>query len=223
MDSHSNELPTSLFSLSALELAPRLLGHTLVRHTEAGTIRCRIVETESYGGIEDKGSHAFGGRHTSRTSIMYEPGGVAYIYLIYGMYHCLNVVAGAQDDPQAVLIRAVEPLDEIDRVIMSTYRDIPTGKKALLSNGPGKLCRALRIDRSLNGYDLRNTQGPLWLEIGDAEQNFIISAAPRINIAYAEEYADLPWRFYIEGNSFVSVKDKQPTAFGTFIDIASQY
>ncbi|USB33366.1 DNA-3-methyladenine glycosylase [Paenibacillus sp. YPG26] len=209
-------LPSSIYQVTALEAAPRLLGHTLVRRTEDGEIRSRIIETEAYGGVEDKGSHAFGGRRTNRTSIMFGEGGSAYVYLIYGMYSCLNVVTGREGDPQAVLIRATEPLTEVDRLIMAKYRDIQSRKPADLSNGPGKLCRALRIDRSLNGLDLRAPGGPIWLEAGDEHQDFDIVESPRINIDYAEEYAAKPWRFNIKDHPFVSVKAKHAPICGTF-------
>ncbi|GIP24646.1 hypothetical protein J22TS3_49210 [Paenibacillus sp. J22TS3] len=212
-------LPDSLYQLTALEAAPRLLGHTLVRKTEDGEIRCRIIETEAYGGVEDKGSHAFGGRSTARTSIMFEAGGCAYVYLIYGMYSCLNVVTGHQGDPQAVLIRAVEPLTELDQLLMRKYRQINSHKAADLSNGPGKLCRALRIDRSLNGLSLRTPGEPLWLEAGTHTQNFEIVESPRINIDYAEEYAAKPWRFNIKDHPYVSVKPKSVVINGTFQEL----
>lgn len=126
-------LPPAFYRLTALEAAPRLLGQTLVRRTEEGDIRCRIVETESYGGIHDKGSHAYGGRRTARTDIMFGPGGTAYVYLIYGMYNCLNVVTGTEGDPQAVLIRAVEPLSPADEAAMRRYRGTAARKPADLS------------------------------------------------------------------------------------------
>lgn len=193
--------------MTALEAAPRLLGHTLVRSTEDGEIRCRIVETESYGGIEDKGSHAYGGRRTNRTETMFQAGGIAYVYLIYGMYHCLNVVTGPEDDAHAVLIRAVEPLTEADAQLMSLYRGRVCKKVADLSNGPGKLCRALRIDKSLDGCRVTNPEGPLWLETADQEiPDFSIMHGPRINIDYAEDYAMVPWRFFIKGHHYNSVK-----------------
>ncbi len=206
-------LPLSFYAGSALEAAPRLLGQTLVRETEEGAIRCRIVETESYGGIEDKGSHAYGGRRTARTEIMFGEGGAAYIYLIYGMYHCLNVVTGPRDDPQAVLIRAVEPLTQHDEALMRLHRGSRARRPADLSGGPGKLCRALLIDKSLNGALLHSSTSPLRLEAGappagPAGDSAII-AAPRINIAYAAEYADMPWRFYYRDNPYVSVVDKE--------------
>nr|WP_246188213.1 DNA-3-methyladenine glycosylase [Paenibacillus tengchongensis] len=206
-------LTSGLYRLSALEAAPLLLGQHVVRRTGDGEIRCRIVETESYGGIEDKGSHAYGGRRTARTEVMFSAGGTAYVYLIYGMYHCLNVVTGEQDDPQAVLIRAVEPLTDADAARMALYRGGALKKPTGLSSGPGKLCRALRIDKSLNGIRLNQTGGPLWLEQGCAPQKLDIVEAPRINIPYAGEYEKLPWRFYLRNNPWVSVRDRQEPAF----------
>lgn len=201
-------LPLSFYGRSALKVAPLLLGQTLVRRTEDGDIRCRIIETESYGGVEDKGSHAYGGRRTARTEIIFHEGGVAYIYLIYGMYNCLNVVTGPKDDPQAVLIRAVEPLTPADEVLMRNNRNINIRKPADLSGGPGKLCRALLIDKSLNGSNLYESGGPLWLEAGQQVDKPLIVQAPRINIDYAEEYAAKPWRFYYLDHPYVSVLDK---------------
>lgn len=202
-----------LEQVSALEAAPLLLGHTLVRKTEDGEICCRIVETEAYGGIQDKGSHAYGGRRTGRTEIMFGKGGTAYIYLIYGMYNCLNIVTGGEGNPQAVLIRAVEPLTEKDRILMSLYRGNLPRRHQDLSNGPGKLCRALRIDRSLNGQMLSVSGGPLFLEPGESVPPSEIRMGARINIPYADEYAGVPWRFFIKDHPFVSVKDKQAVQF----------
>ncbi|CAH1226209.1 Putative 3-methyladenine DNA glycosylase [Paenibacillus auburnensis] len=206
-------LSPDLYRLPALQAAPLLLGQHLVRRTEDGEIRCRIVETESYGGIEDKGSHAFGGRRTARTEVMFSSGGTIYIYLIYGMYHCLNVVTAGEGDPHAVLIRAVEPLTPGDAAQMSAYRGIAYRNPSGLSGGPGKLCRALRIDKSLNGRRLDVQGSPLWLEQGDPADSLDIVQAPRINIPYAEEYAQLPWRFYLRNNPYVSVKDKLEQPF----------
>ncbi|AIQ44572.1 3-methyladenine DNA glycosylase [Paenibacillus sp. FSL R7-0273] len=202
-----------LYSLPALQAAPLLLGQHLVRRTEDGEIRCRIVETESYGGVEDKGSHASGGRRTARTDVMFREGGTIYIYLIYGMYHCLNVVTAGEGDPHAVLIRAVEPLTAGDAGLMRSYRGAAARNPAGLSGGPGKLCRALRIDKSLNGLRLDNGDSPLRLEQGDEPKDLDIVQAPRINIPYAEEYARLPWRFYLRSNPYVSVKDKLEQPF----------
>lgn len=206
-------LPASFYRLSALEASPLLLGQTLVRVTEDGEIRCRIVETESYGGIEDKGSHAYGNRRTARTEPLFMEGGVSYVYLIYGMYHLFNVVVGPKDNPQAILVRAVEPLTPQDEALMLRYRGHLSGKLVHLSNGPGKLCRALRIDKSLNKCTLNVRSGPLWLEAGDPAEQLSIVQGPRINIDYAEEYADKPWRFYIKDHPYVSVRDKQEQPF----------
>ncbi|MEK3881046.1 DNA-3-methyladenine glycosylase [Paenibacillus sp. FSL M7-0420] len=202
-------LQPELYKLAAVEAAPRLLGQHLVRRTEDGDIRCRIVETESYGGAEDKGSHAYGSRRTARTEVMFSAGGAVYVYLIYGMYHCLNVVTAAQDEPHAVLIRAVEPLTERDAELMTAYRGVAVRKPSDLSGGPGKLCRALRIDKSLNNTRFDLPEGPLSIEQGDDPESLDIVEAPRINIPYAEEYAGLPWRFYLRGNPYVSVSDPQ--------------
>lgn len=202
-------LQPELYTLTATEAAPRLLGQHLVRRTEDGEIRCRIVETESYGGSEDKGSHAYGGRRTARTEAMFSTGGTVYIYLIYGMYHCLNVVTAAEDNPHAVLIRAVEPLTVQDAELMAAYRGITVRKPSDLSGGPGKLCRALRIDKSLNMSRLDLPEGALWIEQGEAPESLDIVQAPRINIPYAEEYAQQPWRFYIQGNPYVSIIDPE--------------
>ncbi len=202
-------LPPEFYRLTALKAGPLLLGHTLVRRTEDGDIRCRIVETESYGGVEDKGSHAFGGRRTARTEVMFGEGGIAYIYLIYGMYNCLNVVTGVPDDPQAVLIRAVEPLSPADEALMRQRRGTNARRPVDLSGGPGRLCRALDIDKSLNGVPLREPGAALWLEAGDGAPGGAVMQAPRINIAYAAEYAEKPWRFYLRDNPYVSVVDKQ--------------
>lgn len=200
-------LPLSFYQSTALEAAPRLLGQTIVRQTEYGLIRARIVETESYGGVEDKGSHAYGGRRTARTEVMFAAGGIAYVYLIYGMYNCLNVVTGTAGDPQAVLIRAVAPHTEGDEALMRRHRSAKTRRPSDLSGGPGKLCRALAIDRSQNGIPLTQRSSPLWIEAGRPDPGAVIMQGPRINIAYAQEYADKPWRFYYRDDPYLSVKD----------------
>ncbi|WP_042202073.1 DNA-3-methyladenine glycosylase [Paenibacillus camerounensis] len=204
---------SELYSLPALQAAPLLLGRHLVRSTEDGEIRCRIVETESYGGAEDKGSHAFGGRRTARTDVMFREGGTIYIYLIYGMYHCLNIVTAGEGDPHAVLIRAVEPLTAADAGFMRSYRGTAGSTPRGLSGGPGKLCRALQIDKRLNGLRLDRADSPLRLEQGEEPESLDIVQSPRINIPYAEEYAPLPWRFYLRNSPYVSVKDKMEQPF----------
>ncbi|WP_084159124.1 DNA-3-methyladenine glycosylase [Paenibacillus taiwanensis] len=201
-------LSRSWFRQGALPLAPQLLGQTVVRRTSEGLIRCRIVETESYVAPLDKGSHAYGNRRTKRTETMFQDGGKAYVYLIYGMHYCLNVVAAELEQAEAVLIRAVEPLSPTDVAWMRIHRPIRSRKTADISNGPGKLCAALQIDKQFDGADLVMGK-ELWIERGIDIPYEQIVCATRINIPYAEEYADKLWRFYIAGNPYVSVVDKQ--------------
>ncbi|WP_225445825.1 DNA-3-methyladenine glycosylase [Paenibacillus arenosi] len=207
-------LPLSWFRQSALPLAPQLLGRTIVRVTDQGIIRARIVETESYVAPHDKGSHAYNNRRTKRTETMFQKAGHAYVYLIYGMYHCLNVVAAQEGQAEAVLIRAAAPLTEHDESIMKRYRSLNSNKVVNLSNGPGKLCRAMHIDKSFDGYDMMDGE-EMWLEAGKPVWPSRILCAPRINIPYAEEYADVLWRFYVADDPYVSVKDKQAVSLAT--------
>ncbi|MCE5168615.1 DNA-3-methyladenine glycosylase [Paenibacillus profundus] len=192
----------------AVTLAMMMLGSVLVRRTEAGIIRSRIVETEAYAGPEDKGCHAYNGRRTARTETMFHDGGTAYVYFIYGMYHCLNVVANATDKPEAVLIRAIAPLTDDDEARMKQFRRIRSRKAADLCNGPGKLCQALQIDKQCNGIDMMHSDD-LWMEGGTWPGADRIVCAPRINIPYAQEYESKLWRFYVQDDPYVSVNDKQ--------------
>jgi DNA-3-methyladenine glycosylase len=153
----------------------------------------RIVETEAYVGEHDRASHARAGR-TARTAPMYEEPGHAYVYRIYGMYWCLNVVTEPVGMPCAVLIRAVEPITALPES----------------TNGPGKLCRAYGIDGSYNRADL--TAGPLQITTGDLARTGSICAAPRIGVAYAGEWADEPLRFFAESSRFVSRQPRSRTA-----------
>lgn len=188
-----------------LEVARDLLGKVLVREIEGKVARFRIVETEAYLGPEDKGAHSYGGKRTPRTMPIFEDGGITYVYLIYGMYNCLNIIANYKDIPHCVLIRAVEPLDEEALEFCRTYRHIKSKKVQDLTNGPGKLCQALQIDKTLNALPVTK-KGQLYVEEGDTPLNIVRDK--RINIDYAEEYRDKEWRFYIEGNKFVSVFKK---------------
>ncbi|MGH7930016.1 MAG: DNA-3-methyladenine glycosylase, partial [Candidatus Binatia bacterium] len=173
-----------------------LLGKHLVRRHEDGTTVGRVVETEAYIGPDDKACHASRGR-TPRTQIMFGRAGHAYVYLIYGFHHMLNIVTEAVDIPAAVLIRAVEPLEGID--LMEARRG--TKERRNLASGPGKLCQAFAIDRTLNGDDLCGEV--LYLEDpGDPAPKFITT--PRIGVEYAGEWMHKPWRFLIRDNQFVS-------------------
>ena len=180
-----------LGAASALELAPRLLGCVIVRQDTEGPRIGRIVETEAYL-PDDPASHSFKGL-TPRCRSMFGRAGLAYVYRIYGIHHCLNVVTGPKGRGEAVLIRALEPLDGLP--LMQAAR----GTAKPLTNGPGRLCQALGIDREFDGEDLLASER-LFIMRGDAPYERIV-ASPRIGITQA---ADLPWRFFLEGNSHVS-------------------
>ncbi len=182
-----------------LQIAQDLLGKTLVIPTTDGArVSAMIVETEAYLGIEDKAAHSYGNRRTNRTETMFSEGGTVYIFFIYGMYFQFNVVAGKVGVPHAVLIRAVEPLENIE--IMRQRRG--KMKDTNLTSGPGKLCIALGIDKTFNNEDLLGEK--VWLEQGAEILEANIVRGKRVGIDYAEEYAEKPWRFWIKDNSFVS-------------------
>jgi DNA-3-methyladenine glycosylase len=181
-------------SQSAEYVAPRLLGSTLERTINRSLIRVKIVETEAYDQT-DAASHSYNGR-TPRTEVMFGPAGHLYVYFTYGMHYCCNVVTGAIGEGSAVLIRAVEPLEGVE--IMSELRN-KTGSD--ISNGPAKLCQALAIDKHFNGQSLQNT--PLKLDIQSPLAPKDITQTTRVGINKAK---DMPWRFYITGNLFVSKK-----------------
>jgi DNA-3-methyladenine glycosylase len=183
---------------SVLTVARELLGQVLVVPARNGQrVAGIIVETEAYRGPEDRASHAWRGRRTNRTETMYRIGGTAYVYFVYGMYHQFNVVTNIDDVPHAVLVRALEPLEGLE--LMRKRRR--AGPDRQLTSGPGKLCVALGIDRRLDGVDLLGDRA--WIEAGPASPGPIASG-PRVGIDYAEEWADKPWRFWIQGNPFVS-------------------
>ena len=168
-------LPRPYFSRPTVQVARSLIGKYLVRKIDDCILSGKIIEVEAYVGSQDRACHASKGR-TQRTEVMFGPAGVAYVYLIYGMYHCLNVVTEQKDFPSAVLIRAIEIDGE-------------------LIDGPGRLCRALQIDRRLNRVDL-TTGESLWFEDrGASVEKGDVGAHPRIGINYAGEWAKKPWRF----------------------------
>jgi len=168
-------LPRIYFNRPTLTVARSLIGKYLARDIDGRILAGKIVEVEAYVGPQDRACHASKGR-TPRTDVMFGPGGVAYVYLIYGMYHCLNVVTEQEEFPAAVLIRAVEIDGE-------------------LIDGPGRLCRAMQIDRSLNRADL-TIGASLWLEDrGGSVEKGEVGTYPRIGVQYAGEWAKKPWRF----------------------------
>lgn len=237
-----SRLPRSFYRRPVLELAPMLLGAELVHESPDGTASGLIVEVEAYKGPEDRAAHSYGGRRTERTEIMFADGGHAYVFQIYGVHYCFNVVAARLGEPEAVLIRAVEPVLGID--LMARRRGIVLGDKELdwwrlrwgsggtghpprspvlgaleikrppaairrLTDGPGKVCRALDIDRHRhNGLDL--TRDKIYIRppaVPVPPQ--AIARGPRVNIDYAGPWADKPWRFWVRDHPFVSVSGRR--------------
>jgi DNA-3-methyladenine glycosylase len=184
---------------NVLSVARELLGKLLVVPGPNGDrVSGTIVETEAYRGPLDRASHAYGGRRTKRTETMYGLGGTVYIFFVYGMYNQFNVVTNVQDVPHAVLVRALQPVEGID--VMRERR--PGQPDRNLTNGPGKLCIAMGIDRRLDRADLLGKE--VWLEAGERIPARKIASGPRIGIDYAEEWVNKPWRFWIKDNPFVS-------------------
>jgi len=194
------KLPFSFYlNTDVNSLARQLIGKMLFTQIDGEITAGAIVETEAYAGIEDKASHAYGGRLTDRTKTMYLKGGVSYVYLCYGIHNMFNVVTGPLNTPHAVLIRGVEPV--IGTEIMLQRRGMALLKPNLTA-GPGALSKALGIDRTFNAKDLTGEE--IWIEDGwDVDMESIV-AAPRVGVGYAADHALLPWRYYIKGNRFVS-------------------
>lgn len=189
-------LPRDFYNRDTLEVARYLLGCWLVREHDGEQMAARIVETEAYCGAEDTACHAHR-RRSPRTEAMFGPAGHAYVYLVYGMHWLLNVVTEPEGSPCAVLIRAVEPT--VNEAAMRATRQA-LGKQ--LSNGPGKLTRALTIDKALYGHDMTQAD-KLW--ISAAAHDASIVSGPRVGIDYAQpEHRDAPWRLWLEDNPWVS-------------------
>jgi len=189
------------FARDTVEVARDLVGTWLLRATPDGLTGGPIVETEAYRGPSDLASHARAGR-TRRTAPMFGPVGHAYVYLVYGMHNCLNVVAYSAPEAEAgaVLIRALEPL--VGRDVMRARRGSAAGRDAQLASGPARLCQALEVTRALDGHDLVTGEG-LWLARSEAPVGAICSGR-RVGVAYAGEWAERPWRFWLAGNPSVS-------------------
>jgi DNA-3-methyladenine glycosylase len=181
--------------------AKQILGKLLVVPDKNGErASAMIVEVEAYCGITDRAAHSYGGRRTARNEVTYGPGGHVYVFFIYGMYFQLNFVLGPIDHPHVLLIRAVEPVEGIE--MMRSRRGKPM-KDTNLTSGPGKLCIAFGIDRAFNGEDLVEGER-IWIENHREFTNDEIAIGKRIGIDYAGEDADLPWRFWVKGNQYVS-------------------
>ncbi len=183
-----SRLPKRFYQRHTLKIAQDLLGKYIVREWRDRKIEGRIVETEAYIGPDDKASHAYQGKVTKRNKAVFLSGGHVYIYLVYGMHWQLNISTFLEGVPECVLIRALEPIDSIKRI----------------ASGPGKLCRYLKLNKSFYGEDLANSKR-IWIEDrGKCVQKRDIVRKPRIGIDYAQEWVQKPWRFYIQGNQFVS-------------------
>lgn len=205
-------LGRDFFMVDGLTLAKNLLGKILVHETRYGKVRMVVTETEAYMGVEDKGSHSYGGRRTERTEPMFHVGGTSYVYLIYGMYCCMNVAASVEGNPQAVLLRMGEPADPKSREIMLRLRQedqearrrkrAGKGNDKLLekhlADGPGRLCIAMEISRLDNDLDMTESRSFYWTE-GVMVPKEEILAGKRIGIDYAQEAAEYLWRFTWEG------------------------
>ena len=183
------------FERDTLCVAQDLIGQVLVRKSPEGITKGIIVETEAYMGDKDAAAHSYK-RKTDRVRVQFGPKGAAYIYLIYGMYHCLNITSGKEGVPEVILIRAIEPIDGIE--LMKQRRK--TDKLKNLCSGPGKLCKAMDIDMNFYGADLCKGD-ELYIEYGEKAE---WEASKRINIDYAGEAADYLWRFTKKGSPFVS-------------------
>lgn len=200
--------PVNWYEGDTLDVAKHLLGHRLVHVIDGKRRSGLIVETEAYKGPDDKAAHSYGGRRTERTDIMFGPPGHAYVYLIYGMYHCFNIITAPEGIPQGVLIRALKPDEGIEDMAAARFgkTDITKQQYKNLTSGPGKLCRALSITMEQKGLSMQSDE--LFMEIVPDEmhlsQRYEITAGPRIGIDYAEEAIHYPWRFYFQGHPFVS-------------------
>ena len=188
------------YDRDTVTVARELLGKLLVRRLPDGqALVCRITETEAYVGPIDKACHAYGYKRTPRTQTLFAPPGTSYLYLIYGMHHCLNLVTEPEGEPCAVLIRGAMPVDGVVQMAMSRFGRLPEQLSAYqrrnFLNGPGKLCHALQLTRAHNALDITRAGGPLWVE--DAPLPARFCTGERIGIDYAQEAVHFPWRFWI--------------------------
>jgi DNA-3-methyladenine glycosylase len=195
------KIPESYYqSDDVLGLSRDLLGKYLFTSFDGIITGGYIVETEAYAGIVDRASHAYGNRLTPRTQTMFMQGGIAYVYLCYGIHEMLNIVTAAEGRPHAILIRAINPVTGID---IMQYRRKMAVVKPNITSGPGSVAKALGISRKINAISLQSDT--IWLE--DRDLSFSddeVAAVPRVGVDYAGEDAKLPYRFYVKGNVYVS-------------------
>ena len=205
MKAKGKRLPVSYYqSLDVTSLAKDLLGKYLCTRIDSLYCSGRIVETEAYRAPDDRACHAYDNRRTSRTEVMFSKGGVAYIYLCYGIHHLMNVVTGPKEHAHAILIRALEPADGAD--IMALRRNMDPAD-VRLTKGPGALSVALGLKTNLTGTSLYAASSDIWIE----DRGVVLSpgeicTTTRIGVDYAGECAARPWRFFEKGNRYVSGK-----------------
>ena len=192
------KLPLSFYQRSALQVAPELLGKVLVTCKKGEITSGVIVEVEAYTGEDDPASHVYQGRKTPRTRILYEAGGRVYVYRIYGIYTCLNVVTGEKGQPHSVFIRALEPREGIE--VMKKRRGTEDIRR--LTSGPARLTQALGIDMNFYGESLTGER--IFILDSSSLPPHEIATSPRINIDYAGEGRNLPYRFYLKNSPFLS-------------------
>ncbi len=196
------KLPRKFYTRDVHTVAKELLGKFLVRKIGRKHLIGKIVEVEAYDGSVDKAAHTYGGK-TKRNEVMFNEGGFLYVYFTYGMHFCSNVVTGKLNEGKAVLLRAIEPLGGLDKMALNRFgkKDISTMELKNLTNGPAKICQAFGIVRSENGTDLAGNEIFI-LDSSKLSENKIASST-RIGI---KKSVDLPWRYYIKNNSFLSRK-----------------
>ena len=191
-------------SPDVIALSKDLIGKYLFTCIDGETAGGYIVETEAYNGIIDRASHAFGNRVTPRTKTMFMQGGIAYVYLCYGIHEMFNIVTSVEGQPHAVLIRAINPTEGLEAML---YRRNMLALKPNITAGPGSVAKALGISRNLNGFSLEGNT--IWLEDrGLTFPDESVASVPRVGVDYAGDDALLPYRFYVKGNPYVSKPNK---------------
>lgn len=202
-------LDKNFFNRDTVIVARELLGKIIIHNKDGITYKAKIVETEAYLGLNDRAAHTYGGNITNRNKVMYMEPGTIYVYQTYGIHFMINFVTLEEGIPEAVLIRAVETLNNKDQVSINRfgeeYDKLSPYQRKNLTNGPGKLTKALKIDKSLNATNLFTST--FYLE--DSDEKFDIEVDKRIGIDYAKEAIDYPYRFYIKGNKNVSKIKKE--------------
>lgn len=204
------KLSPGFYLRDTLTVARDLIGRYLIRESGGERLCCRVTETEAYCGPADPACHSYKASKSGRTNVMYREGGLAYVYLIYGMYCCFNVVTRPEGEPEAVLIRSAQPILGVSRMAGNRRMEPGKARETKLLAGPGRLCMGMEIDRTLYGEPLWGDK--LWLSRGEPAAPEAIAVTPRINIGYAGEAARWPWRFVEKESGFLSVKYKEPSS-----------